>query len=108
MLILERFSYLIHFNIYYPYDTKKNMNYSEEQIRDILELKEWISEEIEKHQKDIEKLEKQVRSKVTSELKQKLNTFKTSDKRTSKGNTDTSDYEDETTNAFEQVKSIKF
>ena len=34
------------------------MDYSEEQIRDILELKEWISEEIEKHQKDIEKLEK--------------------------------------------------
>jgi hypothetical protein len=34
------------------------MEYSEEQIRDILELKEWISEEIEKHQKDIEKLEK--------------------------------------------------
>ncbi|TLX69862.1 MAG: hypothetical protein E6L05_04940 [Thaumarchaeota archaeon] len=34
------------------------MDYSEEQIREILELKEWISEEIEKHQKDIEKLEK--------------------------------------------------
>lgn len=34
------------------------MDYSEEQIRDILELKEWISEEIEKHQKDIEKLKK--------------------------------------------------
>jgi hypothetical protein len=34
------------------------MDYSEEQIRDILELKEWISEEIEKHQKDIERLEK--------------------------------------------------
>ena len=34
------------------------MNYSEEQIRDILELKEWISEEIEKHQKDIERLQK--------------------------------------------------
>ena len=34
------------------------MDYSEEQIKDILELKEWISEEIEKHQKDIEKLEK--------------------------------------------------
>jgi len=34
------------------------MDYSEEQIRDILELKEWISEEIEKHQKEIEKLEK--------------------------------------------------
>jgi len=34
------------------------MDYSEEQIRDILELKEWISEEIEKHQKNIEKLEK--------------------------------------------------
>jgi hypothetical protein len=34
------------------------MDYSEEQIRDILELKEWISEEIERHQKDIEKLEK--------------------------------------------------
>ncbi len=34
------------------------MGYSEEQIKEILELKEWISEEIEKHQKDIEKLEK--------------------------------------------------
>ncbi len=34
------------------------MDYSEEQIRDILEVKEWISEEIEKRQKDIEKLEK--------------------------------------------------
>jgi len=34
------------------------MDYSEEQIRDILELKEWMSEEIEKHQKDIERLEK--------------------------------------------------
>lgn len=34
------------------------MGYSEEQIREILELKEWISEKIEKHQKDIEKLEK--------------------------------------------------
>jgi hypothetical protein len=34
------------------------MDYSEEQIKDVLELKEWISEEIEKHQKDIEKLEK--------------------------------------------------
>ncbi len=34
------------------------MDNSEEQIRDILELKEWISEEIEKHQKDIEKLKK--------------------------------------------------
>jgi len=34
------------------------MDYSEEQIRDILELKEWISEEIEKHQKDMERLEK--------------------------------------------------
>jgi hypothetical protein len=34
------------------------MDCSEEQIRDILELKEWISEEIEKHQKDIERLEK--------------------------------------------------
>ena len=34
------------------------MDYSEEQIKDILELKEWISEEIEKHQKDIERLEK--------------------------------------------------
>ena len=34
------------------------MDYSEEQIRDILELKEWISEEIEKHQKNIERLEK--------------------------------------------------
>jgi hypothetical protein len=34
------------------------MDYSEEQIRDILELKEWISEEIEKRQKDIERLEK--------------------------------------------------
>ena len=34
------------------------MDYSEEQIRDILELKEWISGEIEKHQKDIERLEK--------------------------------------------------
>lgn len=34
------------------------MDYSEEQIRDILELKEWIAEEIEKHQKNIERLEK--------------------------------------------------
>jgi len=34
------------------------MDYSEGQIRDILELKEWISEEIEKHQNDIEKLKK--------------------------------------------------
>jgi len=34
------------------------MDYSEEQIRDILELKEWIFAEIEKHQKYIEKLEK--------------------------------------------------
>ncbi|HEV2192945.1 MAG TPA: hypothetical protein VGR54_04910 [Nitrosopumilaceae archaeon] len=34
------------------------MDYSEEQIRDILELKEWISEEIEKHLKEIERLEK--------------------------------------------------
>jgi hypothetical protein len=34
------------------------MDSSEEQIRDILELKEWISEEIEKHQNDIERLRK--------------------------------------------------
>jgi hypothetical protein len=34
------------------------MEYSEEQICNILELKEWISEQIEKYQKDIEKLEK--------------------------------------------------
>src|SRR5690349_826346 len=34
------------------------MGYSEEQIKEILELKEWISEEIEKRQKDMEKLEK--------------------------------------------------
>jgi len=34
------------------------MEYSEDQIRDILELKDWIFDEIEKRQKDIEKLEK--------------------------------------------------
>ncbi|MGI0082813.1 MAG: hypothetical protein ACREAF_05825 [Nitrosopumilaceae archaeon] len=32
------------------------MDYSEEQIRNILELKEWISEEIEKRQGEVEKL----------------------------------------------------
>ncbi len=34
------------------------MTHSEEQIRDILELKDWISEEIERHEKDIERLKK--------------------------------------------------
>ena len=32
------------------------MGYSEEEIRDILELKEWITDEIEKRQNEIEKL----------------------------------------------------
>lgn len=32
------------------------MGYSEEQIRDILELKEWITEEIEKRKSEVEKL----------------------------------------------------
>ena len=33
------------------------MDYSEENIRDILELKEWISEEIEKREKDIQRFQ---------------------------------------------------
>ncbi len=35
--------------------------HSEEEIRDILELREWISEEIEKRQKEIEKLTQNIR-----------------------------------------------
>jgi len=36
-------------------------HHSEEEVRDILELREWISEEIEKRQKEIEKLSQNMR-----------------------------------------------
>jgi hypothetical protein len=36
------------------------MGFSDEQIRDILELKEQLAEKIEKHVKEIEKLEKNI------------------------------------------------
>jgi len=37
------------------------MDYSEENIRDILELREWISEEIEKREREIEKFQQNLR-----------------------------------------------
>jgi hypothetical protein len=37
------------------------MDYSEENMRDILELREWISEEIEKREKEIEKFQQNLR-----------------------------------------------
>ena len=37
------------------------MNYSEENLRDILELREWISEEIEKREKEIDKFKQNLR-----------------------------------------------
>ncbi len=45
------------------------MDYSEEHLRDILELREWISEEIEKREKEIQKL-KQNLSILDSLVKQ--------------------------------------
>src|SRR5205807_502186 len=49
------------FNIYYPFNNRKNMDYSEENLRDILELREWISEEIEKKEQEIDKFRQNLR-----------------------------------------------
>lgn len=50
------------FNIYYVYINKSNMEYRpENEIRDILELREWIAEEIEKREKELEKMKQNLR-----------------------------------------------
>lgn len=50
------------FNIYYVYINKSNMEYHpENEIRDILELREWIAEEIEKREKELEKMKQNLR-----------------------------------------------
>lgn len=49
-------------NIYYPFIIRTNMeSHSEDEIREILDLREWVSEEIEKRRKEIEKLTQNLR-----------------------------------------------
>ncbi len=69
------------------------MEYSEEQIRNILELKEWISEEIEKRQSEVEKLKNNL-AVLDSILKQS-SFSKASYLRTSQDKNSTSQYRED-------------
>lgn len=90
------------FNIYYPYNIKKNMSYSEEHIRDILELREWISEEIDKREKEVEKL-KQNLSILDSLVKQ--SSFSKASTLASSGTRDTQTHQQVSTSSIIPLKT---